>query len=517
MRSATVQSAVEARLGAPGRAAWRIAAAAAASIATDDAATETIQAVVNTLVLLHLSESSAGIPLDAIRTQIDGAMLNGAQCDRLPVFLTALATRTDGAIVFDARARKASFNPRGVGAAQVAAYNSALVLLRCFDPTLTAMQQRSELASGRKRLEGSLASALERACRNRDALVAAMSENNAGLSSTQHRDFAAFIALVEGGVAALIELGAEQSRRENGLAIIAAYEALAIIAESVPRLRAMREYLAATQLSTTGKEDADSNPEGQTLEFECQLLKVALDPGALAGSGRNLDALEARFQKFKWSYVQQYRAAHDILQLELERLAPEVADARLDLDALLRLNTIAALGAAAAPELDAAMVALEQRLMPCNFGGALVPEVTPCCPRCGYVLGASSPRGELNDLGERAHRALRSKLAMLAQSAISRLIRQNDSSHRLEGFLKIVQAAQTDALVRVLDEELACYLTGLLDENLAAEDVEGEAAGANESQALVRQRLHASGSRRPKSGRRNGPNRQALKAPPDRN
>jgi len=512
-----VQRAVEARLGAPGRAAWRIAAAAAASIATDDATIETIQAVVNTLVLLHLSESSAGITLDAIRTQIDAAMLNGAQCDRLPVFLTALATRTDGAIVFDARARKASFNPRGVGAAQVAAYNSALVLLRHFDPTLTGVQQRSELASGRERFEGALASALERACRNRDALVAAMSENNAGLSFAQHRDFAAFIALVEGGAAALIEVGAEQSRRENGLAIIAAYEALAIIAESVPRLRAMREYLAATQLSSTGGEDAEGNREGQALEFECQMLIAALDPGALAGSGRNLDALEARFQKFKWSYVQQYRAAHDNLQLELERLAPAVADARLHLDALHRLNTIAALGAAAGPELDAAMVALEHRLTPCKFGGALAPEVTPCCPHCGYVLGASSPRGELNGLGERALRALWSKLATLAQSAISRLIRQNDSSDRLEGFLKIVQAAQTDALVRVLDEELARYLTGLLEENLAAEDVEGEAAAANESQALVRQRLHASGSRRPKSGRRNGPNRQTLKAPPDRN
>jgi hypothetical protein len=517
IRSGTVRCAIDARLGAPGRAAFRIANAAAAAIATDVAATQTIQAVVNTLVLLHFSEHSGNVPLDEIRARMDGAMPNGALGDRLPAFLTALAARTDGVIVYDARAQMARFNPRGAGAAEVAAFNSALVLLRHFDPPLTAMQERSELTARRERLDRALATALEGACRNRDTLVAAMGENNAYLSLEQQRAFAAFIELVEGGATALIELGADQSRRESAIAVVAAYEALAIVAESLPRLRIMREYLAATQLPAAEGEDVDGDRELQALELECQMLTVALNPGALAGSGRNLEALEARFQKFKWTYVRQYRAAHDQFRLELERLVPDTADAHLHLDALRRLNTIAALGAAAAPELDAAMVALEHRLAPCDFGGALAPEVTPCCPRCGYLLGALSPRRELSDLGGRAHRALQSKLATLAQSAISRLIRQNDSNHRLEGFLKIVQAAQTEALVRVLDDELALYLTNLLNENLAATDFGGEAAGVIESQVPARQRLHASGSRRPKIGRRNGRNRQALKAPPDLN
>jgi hypothetical protein len=516
IRSGIVRCVIEARLGAPGRAAFRIANAAAAAIATDVAATQTIQAVVNTLVLLHFSEHSGNVPLDEIRARMAGFMLDDAQNDRLPDFLTALAARTDGVIVYDARAQMARFNPRGAGAAEVAAFNSALVLLRHFDLPLTAMQERSELTARRQRLDRALASALEGACRNRDTLVAAMGENNAYLSLEQQRAFAAFIELVEGGATALIELGADQSRRDSAIAVVAAHEALAIVAESVPRLRMMREYLAATQLPAAEGEDVDGDRELQALELECQMLAVALNPGALAGSGRNLEALEARFQKFKWTYVQQYRVAHDQFRLELERLAPATADAQLHLDALRRLNTIAALGAAAAPELDAAMIALEHRLAPCDFGGALAPEVTPCWPRCGFVLGALSPRGELSDLGDRARRALQSKLAMLAQSAISRLIRQNDSNHRLEGFLKIVQAAQTEALVRVLDGELALYLTSLLDENLAA-NLGGEAADLIESQVPARQRLHASGSRRPKISRRNGRNRQALKAPPDLN
>ncbi len=65
---------------------------------------------------------------------------------------------------------------------------------------------------------------------------------------------------------------------------------------------------------------------------------------------------------------------------------------------------------------------------------------------------------------EAIRRALEVKLAALSQSMIARLIRNHDKEHRLEGFLKITQAAQTDALVRVLDDKLARYLAQVLEE-----------------------------------------------------
>ena len=68
---------------------------------------------------------------------------------------------------------------------------------------------------------------------------------------------------------------------------------------------------------------------------------------------------------------------------------------------------------------------------------------------------------------EQLRRALSVKLAVLSQSVIAALIREHDTGHRLEGVLKIIQASQTDALVRVLDERLARYLAQLLDDNLA--------------------------------------------------
>ena len=88
----------------------------------------------------------------------------------------------------------------------------------------------------------------------------------------------------------------------------------------------------------------------------------------------------------------------------------------------------------------------------------------PRCTRCGFVLGGSLPASELSEVFEEIRRALRTKLSALSRDATARLIRQHDSGHRLNGFLKIIQAAHTDALVRVLDDNLARYLGRLLDE-----------------------------------------------------
>ncbi len=91
-------------------------------------------------------------------------------------------------------------------------------------------------------------------------------------------------------------------------------------------------------------------------------------------------------------------------------------------------------------------------------------DLVPRCPRCGFVLGAALPASELSEVFEEMRRALKTKLSALSHDAISRLIRQHDRGHRLDGFLKIIQAAHTDALVLVLDDNLARYLGRLLDE-----------------------------------------------------
>lgn len=255
----------------------------------------------------------------------------------------------------------------------------------------------------------------------------------------------------------------------------------------------MREYLDATGLRASNGEPA-RDPRIVTLETECQLLAVELGPRVMAGAPRNLDALEARFQKFKWTYVQQYRNEHENWRVEMEQLAIRSDDAYRHLDALRRLNAIGALGPPEGAEMVASVATVAAHIVRCDNADQLRPEITPRCPRCGYLLGMLSPRAELAELMEHIRRVLDVKLAALSQSAIARLIRTHDQAHRLEGFLKITQAAQTEALVRVLDEKLARYLAQLLDENLAA-------GSADRSTREVVRRIDRSDGKRPRVSR----------------
>lgn len=103
--------------------------------------------------------------------------------------------------------------------------------------------------------------------------------------------------------------------------------------------------------------------------------------------------------------------------------------------------------------------------MRCLIEGALSPDIAPRCPDCGFTVGTPSPRVDVEELRAQAQRGLEAKLARLSQSTVARLIRQHDKGRRLDGFLKMTQATQTDALVRVLDDSLVLYLGQLLEEN----------------------------------------------------
>jgi hypothetical protein len=317
-----------------------------------------------------------------------------------------------------------------------------------------------------KRLGDAMANALELAHRTGEVLAGAMGEVNSRLPPEHLKTLADFGALAQAGPATLLEIAADPARREKALISVSAYDALAQAAAVVPRMRAMREYLRATGLDLKIGDDPSRDHALAALETECQLLAVAAAPGIVSTTPRNIDALEARFQKFKWTYVQYYRAAHTRWQVEIKRLSRTADDVRRHHEALRRLNFIASLGDPEDETLSNRVAVVGERIVPCDFDGPLAPETNPRCPRCGYVLDTPSPEKELDDVFERIRRALAIKLEILSQSTIARLIRQHDRGHRLDGFLKITQAAQTDALVQVLDDKLTCYLASLLAENM---------------------------------------------------
>src|SRR5208282_781797 len=203
----------------------------------------------------------------------------------------------------------------------------------------------------------------------------------------------------------MLEAAADRAYLASAIQIAGAYEAIAAACESIPRMRSMREFLTATGLrAAPGEagllESVARESAVVSLETECELLRVELGPRILTGPPRSLDALEARFQKFKWTYVQCYLSAHARWRVKMERLELVAADA------LRRLNAIAALGPPEGEHLGARVAELSARVVRCELKDAIAPETTPRCSSCGFQLGAASPQAELEEAMEGIRRAL---------------------------------------------------------------------------------------------------------------
>ncbi len=467
MTAPAIAGLVETRLGTAGAEALAICHDNLGSLRGNER--ELAREIVDTLALERAADGSI-LPINELEARIPIlAEANSAGAWTRP-FLTELLRRL-GAIshgVIAVAGDEVRFEPDAAGAPEVAIYNSALAIARRFDPTLAPVREASELPSRLARLQDALASAVESANRTRQVLSEMLHDAHLELPPAAASTIAKYLELAGGGAQGLLKAAEADAARKAILDTLAAYEELAASAEVVPRMRAMREYLDGTALRVSHQMEPGKDPQVAALETECQLLRVELEPRVLLGSLKALDAFEARFQKFKWTYVQYYLGAHEQWRRESGRLALLAADVRRYAEALSHLNEIAALGPPEAADLVTRASEAAARAVRCELVGPLQPDVVPLCPSCGYVLGTPSPRPELSDLLDQLKHALSVKLSALSQSAIARIIREHDRERRLEGFLKITQAAQTDALTRVLDERLTRYLARLLDDNLGA-------------------------------------------------
>ncbi|HEY9157827.1 hypothetical protein [Candidatus Binatus sp.] len=472
--NAVISSQVKALLAETGRAAWKIARDRTADL--DGYEKDLAREIIDSLIMENVCGGTAALAIEELQSRVPMVARGGTADERTLAAVRALLRRlevsTGGVIRFETDA--ARFDPEAAGAPELAAFNAALELARRFDPRLTLVRDRDGLGASLKRLGAAMAGAVEAAIRTRNLLASALAEANLEIPAANRAAIAEYIALAESGAAAMLEAAADRAYLASAIRIAGVYEAIAAACDSIPRMRSMREFLTATGLrAAPGEagllEGASRDSAVVSLETECELLRVELGPRILTGPPRSLDALEARFQKFKWTYVQCYLSAHARWRVKMERLELVAGDARRYFDALTRLNAIAALGPPEGAHLGARVAELSARVVRCELKDAIAPETTPRCSSCGFQLGAASPQAELEEAMEGIRRALEIKLAALSQSMIARLIRIHDREHRLEGFLKITQAAQTDALVRVLDEKLARYLAQVLDENETAD------------------------------------------------
>ena len=471
IESGAVARLIATRLGGGGRSALKTARAALAGLSEEQG--ELGERIIATLVLEHLCGDTPSLEIGQLQNR-----LPRQSAATMPVLkmLERIAAASKGAIRLEGTS--ARFDPMAGGAPVVEAFNAALPLAQLFDPTLTAAQEPAEAEAKLARLGRAMAAALEDGDRAVETLKQ-VTDNGSNKSLQEYLGaLTEFSALAGAGPRVLLEVAADKARRAAAVKAIEAYENVARAAGAVPRLNAMREYLEATGLIAAAAVDTQER-EIVELETECRLLAAELDSRGAVRNPQILEALEARFNKFKWSYAQRYRDAHARFRTQVSALARIAEDAERHLEALARLDSIAALGPAVSAGLRPATAELRRRVTPCEFYGPLAPENVPRCG-CGFVLGTIAPQGELNDIFERIKTALRLKLETVSRGAIARLIQEHDNGRRLEGFLKITQAAQTDALVRVLDDDLTRYLADLLDEGsiapasrLAESEIEG--------------------------------------------
>jgi hypothetical protein len=495
MHSALIRARVEERLGDSGREALKIARGAAEHSGNGERAIA--GQIVDTLVLAHFAGDSATLKIAELEARLPRELDESAP-SRAERVLNGLAERSKGVIRFDSGA--ARFDPHAAGAPEIAAFNEAIALVRRFDPTIAPAHDVADFKDKLKRLGEAMADSLERAHRASETLAPIVRETQGKLPPERETAMADFIALASGGPASLLEIAGDPVRREQAMKTLAAYEGLSAAALAVPRIVRMRDYLRGTGLRWSSADDPAKSFRISALESECALLESQLDPARVLGGEQNFDSLHAAVQQFRWTYVREYTAAHARWRKEMERLVPMLEDARRHLEALRRLNAIGSLGPAEGEGLDASVAEMGRRIVRCELEGPLAPEMTPRCPQCGFVLGTLSPASELEELFDKIRAALRAKLAALSRNAITRLIREHDRTRRLDGFLRITQAAQTEALVKVLDENLAGYLGRLIEENIAAAEKDeaeerGEASG--ERAAAVR-RLAAERPKAPK-------------------
>ncbi|MGC1343185.1 MAG: hypothetical protein WA854_12715, partial [Candidatus Binataceae bacterium] len=347
MESAAIKRRVEARLGDAGRAALRTATEALAAFHGNERMLA--RELVHTVAVEYALGNAGPLPLAELEARVPMLAAGaGAAAGAVAEILRRLEGRTAGVI----RANGSGafvFDPAAALVPEAARFNAAIALGRRFDPSLELARDAASVRTATAALAEAQACSVEAANRTRATLAAAFAEAKLAIPAEQTRILDDYAAIAEGGVERLIDIGADPARREAALQVVSAYERLEAAAEVAPRIRAMREFVETTGLRIPSEEEPAHDPRVAALETECHLLLAELAPRMLGGVPRGLDALEARFQKFKWTYVQLYRALHGAWKAAMERDALTADDARRRLDALVKLDVIGALGPALGP------------------------------------------------------------------------------------------------------------------------------------------------------------------------
>jgi hypothetical protein len=293
---------IEERLGVDGRAALRNAASACLAVARQNRPLA-VQ-ILRTLVVAHLSGQPSALNANQLWNRIPvppWVNPSGDSPEARRRVLFELAARSGGTIRIGASG--VAFVRSRESAPDVKEFNDALPMLKLFDPELLEVGETSEIAAAIARMGEVLPRLAEEARGVDDTLSRFARACHSHLPPEVKRTISAFVALTEKSPQALLEIGARGKRFADAQAVVAAYKDLTAAAASVPGLLAMKDYLKRTQLEPQAL-DSRSYGHFRRLAAERRLLKAEL--GARAPYSAARSAIQTRFERFRWTYIELY-------------------------------------------------------------------------------------------------------------------------------------------------------------------------------------------------------------------
>jgi hypothetical protein len=217
----------------------------------------------------------------------------------------------------------------------------------------------------------------------------------------------------------------------------------------LPQAEEARRYLEGMDL-----------PEGEMALDKTSLLEQ-LSPDYLLRNPHLWESIQALFTWLRSQYAALYRQHHRQYHQEISSLRARLEEKAKLVQALARLNSLAALGEPLGTNLAGEYQALLERLKPCQVKEVPLEE-GPTCPSCHLDLTATPPQAEVEAFLRALGQALNRQLYRLSRRVIGNIMAQEGT--RLEKFIRAAQVADLSDLPELLDDEVLAFIRELLKE-----------------------------------------------------
>ncbi len=206
-------------------------------------------------------------------------------------------------------------------------------------------------------------------------------------------------------------------------------------------------------------------PTDHDLALDKAIVMEQLQFASLVAEPHGLDTARAALDHFHKSYRSRYERHHRSYWTELDRLRGQLLEAKSQVEALTRLNTLTELGPAVGERTMSAYQELLDDPPKCWIIVGVDEGLSDAavCPACRLRLDQEPPAKRTAEILQQIERAIERQMTRLSSVTIRQVLERSGDA-RVERFLKVIQAAQLASLPEVLDDELVGYLRRFLVE-----------------------------------------------------